>query len=178
MNSQYIFTSERLGFRNWQHADIDPMYEISSDPKVMLHFPSTQSKQYTVDFITKMKAQFVENGFCYFAVELLETNEFIGFIGICRQTYEVDFNPSIDIGWRLDQNYWYKGYATEGAKACLTYAFTTLKLQKVVSVATKGNIPSIAVMKKIGMNRVKEFQHPLLKDFPNYQDCVLYEIEG
>lgn len=177
MNSKYIFTSERLGFRNWQDSDVDSMYKISSDPEVMMHFPSTQSKQYTLNFITRMKAQFAEYGFCYFAVELLETNEFIGFIGICRQTYEVDFNPSVDIGWRLHKNYWYRGYATEGAKACLAYAFKVLKLGKIVSVATKGNVPSIAVMKKIGMNKIKKFQHPLLKDFRDYQDCVLYEIE-
>lgn len=177
MNSNYIFTSERLGFRNWQDADVDSMYKISSDQEVMMHFPSTQSKQYTLDFIIRMKAHFSEHGFCYFAVELLATKEFIGFIGICRQTYEVDFNPSVDIGWRLHKNFWYRGYATEGAKACLAYAFTVLKLGKIVSIATKGNVPSIAVMKKIGMNKIKEFQHPLLKDFPDYQDCVLYEIE-
>lgn len=37
---KYIFTSERLGFRNWNLTDIDKMYEINSDEKVMEFFPS------------------------------------------------------------------------------------------------------------------------------------------
>lgn len=178
MSKNYLFTSDRLGFRNWVSTDIDKMYEISSDPEVMKHFPSTQSKKYTEDFILRMQQQFCDYRFCYFAVEVIETNHFIGFIGISNQTYDTDFNPSVDIGWRLHKNYWGKGYATEGAKACLEYAFKNIQLNKIVSVATKGNLPSISVMQKIGMTKVKEFEHPLLRKYPEYKDCVLYEIKN
>jgi RimJ/RimL family protein N-acetyltransferase len=178
MQEKYLFTSERLGFRNWKESDIPKMFEISSDPIVMKHFPAIQSLQYTADFITRMQAQFLKNSYCYFAVELLQTQEFIGFIGLCEQTYEANFNPATDIGWRLHPHFWNQGYATEGARACLHYAFQTIHLKKVVSVATKGNIPSISVMKKIGMTKVKEFKHPSLTDFPELIDCVLYEIES
>ncbi|MDT7832111.1 GNAT family N-acetyltransferase [Flavobacteriaceae bacterium S356] len=178
MSKEYVFTSDRLGFRTWEASDVIKMFEISSDPKVMQHFPSTQSKEYTANFIKKMQDQFNKNGFCYFAVEILETGHFIGFIGCCEQTYEIDFNPSVDIGWRLHKNFWGKGYATEGAKACLEYMFNVLKLKKIVSVATKENTPSIGVMKKIGMHKIKEFTHPLLRDFPEYQNCVLYELKS
>lgn len=176
MNDHYLFTSERLGFRNWQHSDIDAMHEISSDPEVMEYFPSIQTKTHTIDFIERMQQQFNKNRFCYFAVEILSTKEFIGFIGICEQVYDVDFNPSVDIGWRLHKTFWFNGYATEGAKACLHYASQVIGLKKIVSVATKSNIPSISVMRKIGMTKVKEFEHPLLINFSDLKDCILYEI--
>ena len=73
-----------------------------------------------------MKLMFAEYGFCYFAVDELSNYEFIGFIGLSHQDYDVEFTPFIDIGWRLDKNYWGKGFATEGAKRCLAYGFNHL----------------------------------------------------
>ncbi len=97
----YIFKSERLGFRNWTENDKTKMGMINSDPKVMEYFPTIPTQEQTNDFIDRMKTQFTESGFCYFAVDKFESNEFIGFIGIAKQTFESDFTPCVDIGWRL-----------------------------------------------------------------------------
>ncbi|AUC15144.1 GNAT family N-acetyltransferase [Tenacibaculum sp. SZ-18] len=174
----YIFTSERLGFRKWELEDVETLHELNSNEKVMQYFPSIQTKNQSVAFIERMRKQFEQNMYCYFAVEIIESKEFIGFIGISEQTYETDFNPSVDIGWRVLPKYWGKGYATEGAKQCLYYAFNIIKLKKIVSVAPVVNTPSITVMKKIGMQKVKSFHHPLLKDFPKLEECVLYEVDN
>jgi len=174
----YIFTSERLGFRSWETTDVDMLFTINSDVDAMKFFPSTPSKTETRRFIERMQEQYKKNKFCYFPVEIITTKECIGFIGLLEQTYPTDFNPSIDIGWRIHPKFWRKGYATEGAKACLQYAFGQLHLKEIISVAPKINIPSIAVMKKIGMTKVKEFVHPKLKDYQNLRDCVLYKIEN
>ncbi|MCF2875104.1 MULTISPECIES: GNAT family N-acetyltransferase [unclassified Tenacibaculum] len=172
----YLFTSNRLGFRNWTDSDLDALHEINSNPEVMRYFPTILKKEQTLDFIHRMQKQFNEKKLCYFAVEIIETKEFIGFIGLSEQTYAADFNPSIDIGWRLHPNFWGKGYATEGAKRCLEYGFSQLKLKEIVSVAPIVNTPSIIVMEKINMKKVKEFKHPLLGNFPKIEACVLYKI--
>lgn len=174
--NDYIFTSERLGFRNWRADDADWFHRINSNTEVMRHFPKTYTLPQTEQLIERMQQQFNKHQFCYFAVEILATKENIGFIGLCEQTYEIDFNPSVDIGWRIHPDFWHKGYATEGAKACLHYGFEHCNLPKIVSVATKNNTPSISVMQKIGMQKVKEFKHPLLVDYPDLEDCVLYEV--
>ena len=173
----YIFTSERLGFRNWKITDVDLLYQINSDKKVMQFFPSIQTKEKTENFIDRMQNQYQEKGFCYFAVEILKTKEFIGFIGLSLQTFETDFTPAIDIGWRLHSKYWGKGFATEGAKRCLEFGFKQLKLKEIIAVAPKINLPSIKVMQKIGMQKVKNFKHPLLKEFPELETCVLYRVK-
>ena len=143
----------------------------------MQFFPSTQTKKQTESFIIKMQNQYVKKGCCYFAINLLETKKCIGFIGLSEQIYESDFTPAIDIGWRLHPNFWNKGYATEGAKRCLEFGFHHLKLEKIIAVAPKINLPSIAVVKKIGMKKVKEFRHPLLLNHPKIENCVLFEIK-
>jgi RimJ/RimL family protein N-acetyltransferase len=83
-----------------------------------------------------------------FRVDKLENNEFIGFIGLSEKSFEAEFTPCIDIGWRLSSEEWNKGYATEGAKRCLEYANEVLKLEKIVSIAPKINVKSERVMEK------------------------------
>ncbi|REE83751.1 RimJ/RimL family protein N-acetyltransferase [Lutibacter oceani] len=176
--SNYIFTSQRLGFRNWEKSDFKKMAEINSDKEVMKFFPKTLSETDTVLFIKKMQQQFIEKRFCYFAVDTIKNNEFIGFIGLSEQNYDADFTPCIDIGWRLHKKAWNKGFATEGAKKCLEYAFTHLNLNEIYAIAPKINIVSENVMKKIGLKKVKNFMHPLLLESENLKDCVLYKIEN
>ncbi|WP_291725379.1 GNAT family N-acetyltransferase [Bernardetia sp.] len=178
MNNKYIFTSKRLGFRNWLPSDTEKLFKLNSDKEVMEFFPFLPSLEQTEALIEKMTSQFEKYGFCYFAVDELETNEFIGFIGIAEQNFEADFTPCVDIGWRLDKKYWGKGYASEGAKRCLEFAFEEKGLDAIKSVAPKINQKSIRVMEKIGMQHVKDFKHPALKDDKRLETCVLYEIKN
>ena len=173
-NKDYIFTSERLGFRNWNLTDIDKMHEINSDPKVLEFFPNIPSKEQTEAFIARMKIQFENKGFCYFAVDQLENNEFIGFIGLLEQTYPADFTPCIDIGWRLKSSEWNQGFATEGAKRCLEFAHNDLGIDSIYSIAPKINVKSERIMHKIGMQKLYEFEHPLLTNGERLKICVLY----
>ncbi|MGJ1195646.1 GNAT family N-acetyltransferase [Sphingobacterium spiritivorum] len=176
-NKKYIFTSDRLGFRNWDLADIDKLYKINTDRKVMEFFPDVSTKEQTTEFVQRMKRQFEDKAFCYFAVDRLDNREFIGFIGLSEQTYAADFTPCIDIGWRISSTEWNKGYATEGAKKCLDYALNVLKLQEVYAVAPKINLKSEHIMKKIGLKKQYEFEHPLLTNNERLRTCVLYKTE-
>lgn len=74
---RYIFESERLGFRNWLIMDIEIMNEINSDIKVMGFFPNIKSKKETIEFIERMQNQLQEKGYCYYAVDKLDTGEFL-----------------------------------------------------------------------------------------------------
>ncbi len=170
----YLFHSARLGFRNWSDADIEPMAAISADKEVMRYFPAVATYKQTTTFIERMQKEFAEKGYCYFAVDELSTKTFIGFIGLSWRDFEADFTPCVDIGWRLSPSVWNKGFATEGAIRCLDYAFQTLRLDKVYSMAPKINISSERVMQKAGMHKVGEFEHPLLLEHPELKECVLY----
>ena len=176
MKNNYLFTSSRLGFRNWLKEDLTAFAELNADKEVMEHFPKTLTKLETEDLLQRLQKQYDERGYTYFATELLATGELIGFIGLCYQDYETTFNPSVDIGWRLKKSFWGKGYATEGAKKCLAYGFDDLELKRIIAVCTINNTKSSKVMEKIGMKKQGEFAHPKLKDYPKQERCVWYEI--
>lgn len=176
MDKQYFFQSKRLGFRNWLPEDLPPFAEMNADEEVMEHFPKPLSRQETVDSIERLQKHYAVHGHTYYAVDILETGEFIGFIGLAYQDYETAFNPSIDMGWRLRKVAWGKGYATEGAKRCLAHAFTDLQFNRLIAVCTVQNQKSENVMQKIGMIKQGEFKHPNLTAFPDYETCLWYEI--
>lgn len=177
MNTEkYLFKSSRLGFRNWENRDLVRLSEINRDRDVMRFFPKIYTPEETASFIQRMQKQLTARGYCYFAVDLIQDQKFIGFIGLSYQEYEASFTPCVDIGWRLSKQSWNRGFATEGARACLTYGFNILGLSEIYSVAPEVNLASIRVMEKIGMTLDKKLNHPLLKDHPILEKCVLYKI--
>ena len=173
----YLISSERLRLRAWQDADLAPLAEMCSDPKVMQFFPEALSYEQSKSLFDRLQKSYREFGFTYFVVELKESKEFIGFAGIIDQTYEAYFTPCIDIGWRFKKAAWGKGYATEAAKACLDFAFQKKKLTEVYSVCTSLNTASERIMKKIGMKYAGNFRHPALKNYPELEECILYKIK-
>jgi RimJ/RimL family protein N-acetyltransferase len=175
--NKYIFTSKRLGFRNWRNEDLPEFAALNADEEVMEHFPKTLTKQETDDFIKRLQSHYNQHGYTYFATELLKTGELIGFIGLAYQEYEAAFTPATDIGWRLKKSAWGNGYATEGARRCLQYGFSDINLSRIFSICTWNNSKSENVMKKIGMVKKGEFTHPSLKDYPEYEKCLWYDIE-
>jgi RimJ/RimL family protein N-acetyltransferase len=173
----YLFTSERLGFRNWNKADLDGFAAMNSDPGVMEYFPSTLPREESEKAMLRYQEHYREHGYTYFAIDVLQPRVFIGFIGLKYQKAGAPYCPAVDIGWRLKKESWGLGYATEGARRCMEYAFKTLGLDRVVSHCPKVNRPSERVMQKIGMERQGEFLHPLLADAPQLNPCVWYELK-
>jgi RimJ/RimL family protein N-acetyltransferase len=171
----YLFTTSRLGFRTWQPFDLEDFSAINADPEVMRFFQKPYTKEDTQAMMERMQRMYEERGYCYFAVDLLETKELIGTIGLGWKTFEEDFTPCVDIGWRIGKKWWNQGLTSEGAMACLDFARET-RVQEVLSMASIENLASIQIMKKIGMNYWKDFKHPDLKEHPQIQQCALYKI--
>ncbi|WP_407309972.1 GNAT family N-acetyltransferase [Desulfosporosinus sp. SB140] len=88
------------------------------------------------------------------------------------------YSPGIEIGWRLKCEAWGNGFATEGAKACLKYGIERLEFNKVYSFTSKINVQSENVMKKIGMVKVMEFEHPNIIEGCSLREHVLYSIDS
>ncbi|MEQ8927099.1 MAG: GNAT family N-acetyltransferase [Fulvivirga sp.] len=174
--SRYLLESSRLGFRLWSDHDLNTLAKLNADAQVMRYFPSTVSKSDTSKWMKKQNQDFDKYGYCYYAVDLLETNELIGFIGLSYKELETSFAPCTDIGWRLATKFQGMGLATEGAKKCLEYGFQTLQLKEIVAMAPQINEPSIKVMQKIGMEFSGYFEHPALENYTDIKLCVLYTI--
>ena len=174
--SKYLFTSERLGFREWDEADTIPFAQLNADPEVMKYFLSPLTFEQTLELIRRIRDHFETVGYCLYAVDRLDYSEFIGFIGLMPDTMGIDVSPCVEIGWRLMQSSWNNGFATEGAKRCIEYAFHDLNIDELYACTAITNLKSESVMKKIGMQLVKHFQHPRVPIEHQLNKHVLYHI--
>lgn len=172
----YIIKTNRLGLRNWKHSDELPFIEMGKDAEVMRHFPTVLSDAESLDLIKRLSDHYKEYGYTYFAVDELETGEFIGFTGLKNQVWESEFTPCVDMGWRLKRAAWGKGFATEAARACLEAAWPKFGLKEVLAFATDTNLASQRVMQKIGMNHIGKVQHPMIKGDSRFRHCEVYKF--
>ena len=144
----------------------------------MEYFPELQGLETTKNLIVMINNQFEKYGYTAYATERKDSGEFIGFIGIFKPEFESHFTPTTEIGWRLSSNHWGQGFATEGAKAVLDFAFRELKIPEIVSFTAAENAKSIRVMQKIGLqhNEADDFDHPKLDDESPLKRHVLYRL--
>lgn len=176
METDYLFETQRLGFRSWKTQDREPFAAMATDQEVMRYFPKTLIKDEADLLIDRFNAHFEDKGYTMWAVERKEDRAFIGFIGLLEITMPIEGQGAAEIGWRLDKRYWKQGYALEGAKGCLAYAFGPLDMAEVYSFTSTTNLPSETVMKRIGMKKVGEFEHPKLDSSSPLKKHVLYKI--
>jgi [ribosomal protein S5]-alanine N-acetyltransferase len=158
--ASYIISTERLGMRRWLGADIGPFSKMNRDKMVMQYFLNTLSDDETAIMVKKINLHFEKNNFGLFAVEEKLTGRFIGFTGFAIPAFESFFTPCVEIGWRFQKESWGKGFATEAATACLKYGFNNLGFDTIFSFTSATNVKSENVMKKIGMIKSGEFDHP------------------
>ena len=153
--------SRRLSLRPWKDADRAPFAALNADPEVMRHFPAPWPAEQSNRLIDTWLAQFDAQGWSNWAVDLERTGEFIGFIGLTVPRHQLPCSPCVEIGWRLARAHWHQGYATEGARAALRVGFEQLGLAEIISFTARPNLPSRAVMERIGMrDSGADFEHP------------------
>lgn len=172
-----MLKTDRLLLRQWTEDDFLPFSEMCSDKDVMEYFPKPLTKEESYEMAEKILSLNSEKGWGLWAVEVPNQHQFIGFVGLHIPTNKMPFSPCVEVGWRLSKQYWGKGYATEGAKEALKFAFNTLNLDEVVSFTTQTNARSRAVMLKLGMHDSKQnFMHPDLDVSHPQREHVLYKI--
>ena len=140
--------------------------------------PNLWTMEMVTSFIERMNTQLAEAHFTLWAVEEKSTHQFMGFIGLNSPVWEAHFTPCVEIGWRLAFSFWGRGYATEGAKAVLNYAFNVLNLKEIVAFTVPDNLRSQRVMEKLGMVRDEQgdFLHPKIDPVNSLAKHYLFRI--
>ncbi len=168
--------TDRLRLRRWTEADRAPFAALNADPVVMEFYPSTLSRSESDEFVDRIEACFEQHRLGLWAVEWLETEEFIGDIGLWPATFDAHFTPAIEVGWRLAQPWWGRGLAPEGARAAIADGFDRLGVDEIVSFTAAINHRSRRVMEKLSMtyDPTGDFDHPRVAEGHLLRPHVLY----
>lgn len=155
--------TERLTLRMFRGDDLDSYAKICADPEVTRYLGDGQT-------LTRAEAwrqmAFIVGhwhlrGYGLWAVEEKASGALVGRIGFLNP----EGWPGFEIGWTLGRKYWGKGYATEGARRALRYAFTELDHEHVISLIHPDNQPSIRVAERLSEKlegRTELFDHEIL----------------
>jgi RimJ/RimL family protein N-acetyltransferase len=170
--------TDRLLLRPWRPDDRQPFARMNADTDVMEFFVAPLTREQSDAFVDRIEAGFAEHGFGVWAVEELRTGAFVGFAGLLHQTFEAPFTPAFEIGYRFARPTWGQGYATEAARAAVSFGFERAGLLEIVSMTAVGNVRSRAVMHKLGMTHDcdDDFDHPRVPDGHPLKRHVLYRL--
>ncbi len=147
-----IFQTPRLYLRQFTEADALLILTLNSDPEIVkyVHEPTLETEEQARNIIVKNILPQYPNDLGRWAIHIKETNEFIGWCGL---KYRPDLDET-DLGYRLMQKAWGRGYATEAASHTLDHGFNKLNLKLITAMAHIENIASIKVLEKLGMDYI------------------------
>jgi ribosomal-protein-alanine N-acetyltransferase len=166
--------TERLLLRPFAESDWQAAHAMLSDPEVIRYVPAgTSSEEETREHVLTLINEHQADPPRYnFAIVLRSEGV---CIGICFLEMRVEEPRQANLGYLLSQHYWGRGYATEAARAVISYGFQKLGLHRVYATCRPANVASIRVMEKLGMRREAHFrQHRWMKGA--WQDSYLYAI--
>jgi RimJ/RimL family protein N-acetyltransferase len=155
--------TDRLTLRMFREDDFEQYARICADAEVTRYLG--ESKPLARWEAWRQMAMIIGHwhlrGYGLWAVEEKTTGHLLGRIGF----FNPEGWPGFELGWVLDRESWGKGYATEGARRALDYAFTEMGRDRVISVIHPDNHASIRVAQRIGEKletRSELFGHDVL----------------
>lgn len=171
--------TDRLVLRRWREEDREPFAALNADPEVMRYFVRPLTREESDRLVDRIEARFEADGIGQWAVERREDGRFLGFTGLAPASFEASFTPTIEVGWRFARSAWGHGYATEAGRAALHYGFQVRGLETILSWTSVLNLPSIAVMERLGMHHdpADDFDHPLVPEGHPLRRHALYRLD-
>jgi ribosomal-protein-alanine N-acetyltransferase len=135
------------------------MFDLDSNPNVhkFLEKKPISKLEEAEEIIKNIRAQYEKNGIGRWAIEDKSTKAFVGWTGFKQEEKLRPEFTYMDLGYRLREQFWGRGIATETALACMNYGFETLHFREINACADIDHIASNKILKKIGLNYIEDF---------------------
>src|SRR5437764_12373161 len=140
--------TDRLTLRMLRESDIDAYAEMCGDPEVQRYIGDGQPLARPMAWrnLAQMVGHWSLRGYGLWAAEERSSGALVGRIGF----WNPDGWPGFELGWMLRRSFWGRGYATQGARAALRFAFTRMQRPHVISLIHSENAASIRVAGRLG----------------------------
>lgn len=125
------------------------MHAIYSDPEATQFVPGgIRDRAGTRQRVTELIDHQDRHGVSKWAVTLTQSGRLIGDCGLQFLPDQTD----LELGFHFARQYWGHGYATEAARACLTWALDN-RTERILAIVDPKHVSSQRVLTKIGMYR-------------------------
>ena len=145
--------TERLVLRDWRDEDWPLFWDATNTPPVMRWLGGVCDDEKRAAAQNRLLSYKEEHGHTFWAVEHKDDGSILGFCGLKRCNQAGGPVGMMEVGWRLREDAWGKGYAKEAAIASLDLAFARFGAEEVIALTVDGNSPSWGLMERLGMKR-------------------------
>ena len=147
-------------------ADFEPLYVLLESDRAQF-LGGSFTRKLSWQWIAAEAGSWTLKGFGSWGVELRETGNFVGQIGI-NQPHHF---PELEISWIFLAQAEGKRYARQGATAILDWVHSSLKPETLASYIDTQNLRSIALAKRLGALPDPDALRP---DGDTKQDTIVY----
>lgn len=148
--------TERLTFRRFRESDLTALVSYRNDPDVARYqgwvLPYTGEAGASLFAELENLDPGIPGEWFQFAIEERSRGE---MIGDCDLRPGAEDPALAEIGFTFATATQGRGYATEAVSALLPYAFERLAVRRIVAHTDARNIPSIALLERLGMRWVE-----------------------
>ena len=144
--------TERLRLLPWDDSYADQFVALCTDPVAMSFISRGNPLPRAVvdEILARTQQMWREHGFGPWAALERATERWIGRIGL-NLLADWPGKDKWEVGYELVPPAWGKGYATEGARRAIRFAWEETPLERVISVTVPDHLASRRVMEKAGM---------------------------
>jgi RimJ/RimL family protein N-acetyltransferase len=146
----------RLILRPPTQADFDAIAAMAQEAETMRFIGGLQSRDGAWRALSSLAGSWALLGYSMFSVIEKASGRWIGRLGPWRPGGAEGGWPGPEVGWGLIAAAQGKGYATEGARAAMDWAFDHLGWDHVIHCIDKQNTPSIALALRLGSSVQRE----------------------
>ncbi len=146
-----LFHTVRLSVRRITSDDLETLYTVYSDPEGARWVDDGEpiSRPDCERWLDITLNNYETRGYGMFAIELTESGETIGFIGIVHPGNQ----PAPEIKYSFQKAHWGRGYATEAVAGTLKYGSSELGLKHFIATVHPEHAVSQRVLAKAGMQK-------------------------
>lgn len=156
---QPTLQTERLALVPLTDEHLEWEVDLDSDPEVMRYLSGRASTREEIELNHARRlavAQKVDGLGLWVG---LADDEFVG-LWMLQPAHGPDQpdDPGVaDLGYRLPQRHWHKGFASEAARELVRYGFDDVGLDRIMAQTMSANAAARAVMERVGLVYVRTF---------------------
>jgi RimJ/RimL family protein N-acetyltransferase len=141
--------AERVCLRPVRSDDVDALFTIFSDPKVMRYWstPALVNMAEARQLVDEIYDCFARQSMIKWAVALTSDDSLIGTASLFNVNLE---NGRGEIGYCLGSAHWGKGYINEALKALVSYCFNELNFRRLEADVDPRNTASLRTLERMG----------------------------
>ena len=174
--AEFRHETDRLVLRDWREEDWPRFWAATNTPAVMRWLGGVADDAKRRGAQDRLLSYTRDHGHTFWVVERKDDGAILGFCGLKRCNQQGSPIGMMEVGWRLREDAWGKGYAKEAAAAALDLAFTRFGADEVIALTVTGNSPSWGLMIRLGMRRRIDLDFANADFDPDSGMIIVYSI--